>query len=169
MLLQNICTIPSYIIKFVTVGSNNIRKWQKKSATRGFSGRCLIWHTLVNMSKFNTLLFYFTGGSVTLRLENTSNRTGTHLLQTHHTLQWMEEYFKNNCDSMPDQDCRHLPSCLTRNDIYKNCSMDLEAVGNVVCSKAQFHRMWNLYFPNVTIPKVTNFLHNYICDYFNEF
>ena len=54
-------------------------------------------------------------------------------------------------DYMPHKQALHLPSMLTAKAIYERMQLDLVQT----VSQAQFYKLWNQHFPNVTIPAVS--------------
>ena len=76
---------------------------------------------------------------------------------------WFEEYVNSMADSMPNEVKKHLPSCLTKKEVYANYQQSFKD-GDIQCKKAlsytQFNRMWTKEFSNVTIPEV-NLLFQY--------
>lgn len=67
---------------------------------------------------------------------------------------WMQHYFHQVGDQMPDRMAIHLPSFLTNALVYSRMIDELEIRGDEVISKSQFYNLWTLHFPHVTIPKV---------------
>jgi len=55
---------------------------------------------------------------------------------------------------MPDTAKLHLPSCLTKGDVYEMCVMELQDIGVAPCSKSHFYNLWRTQFQHVAIPKV---------------
>ena len=52
---------------------------------------------------------------------------------------------------MPHKQALHLPSMLTVKAVYERMQLDLAQT----ISQAQFYKLWNQHFPNVTIPAVS--------------
>ena len=48
----------------------------------------------------------------------------------------------------------HLPSCLTKVDVYDLARDDLTQGGLSCCSASQMYELWKREFPHVKIPKV---------------
>ena len=55
---------------------------------------------------------------------------------------------------MPMSKDIHLPSCLTKADVYDLACDDLTEGGMQCCSKTTFYRVWRTEFSHVKIPKV---------------
>jgi len=65
---------------------------------------------------------------------------------------WFEKYVETTADRMPDEKKMHLPSCVTKLQVFKTY---LEAFkGRKTLSETQFCRMWRQFYPYVIIPKV---------------
>ena len=69
-------------------------------------------------------------------------------------ISWMRMFFNKVGDRMPMKDDVHLPSCLTKADVYSLASDDLCQGGLGCCSRASFYRIWKEEFPHVKIPRV---------------
>ncbi len=67
---------------------------------------------------------------------------------------WMRTFFQKVGDKMPTCSDVHLPSCLTKLDVYALAVDDLTQGGCECCSRSTFYGIWNQEFPNVKIPKV---------------
>ena len=74
------------------------------------------------------------------------------------TISWMTSYFERIGDKRPDKEGIYLPTCLTEFAIY---SRMVEEIGDseAVCF-SQFNKIYRQHFSNVTIPKVTESVHN---------
>ena len=59
-------------------------------------------------------------------------------------------------DSMPNEKRRHLPSCLTKEKIYKMYKEEVMKInrGGKLLGYTQFRKMWSSDFEDVVIPKV---------------
>lgn len=68
---------------------------------------------------------------------------------------WMRVFFAKVGDKMPMNDNIHLPSCLTKIDVY-NIAMDELNQGsmNFCVSLSNFYSIWAKHFPEVKIPEV---------------
>lgn len=70
---------------------------------------------------------------------------------------WMRSFFQKVGDHMPMSEAIHLPSCLTKVDIYELAREDLTQGGLQCCSASQMYEIWNKEFKNVKIPKVLSY------------
>ena len=68
---------------------------------------------------------------------------------------WMQHYFEQVGDQMPNRMAIHLPSFLNTTIIYSRMKEELEERGEEVVCDTQFSRLWKEEFPQVSIPKVT--------------
>lgn len=58
-------------------------------------------------------------------------------------------------DGMPMKDDIHLPSCLTKADVYALAVDELSQGGLMYsCQKSTFYQVWQTQFPHVKISKV---------------
>ena len=69
---------------------------------------------------------------------------------------WFQKFVKTMADSMPNEQKKHLPSCLTKEKVYKmyeeemkNLCKDGKRLGY-----SRFRKMWRANFQDVIIPKV---------------
>lgn len=67
---------------------------------------------------------------------------------------WLRMFIDKVGDRMPTSTAVHLPSCLTKSDIYTLASDDLTQGGLKCCKISMFYEIWKQHFPNVKIPKV---------------
>ncbi len=68
---------------------------------------------------------------------------------------WLSSFVKKVGDYMPTDGSVHLPSCLTKSDVYELACEDLKEGNLVVCSRSTFFEMWNKEFSDVKIPPVS--------------
>ena len=69
-------------------------------------------------------------------------------------ISWLRTFIHKVSDKLPMCDEIHLPSCLTKADVYALAVDDLTQ-GGLECSKmSTFYEVWKSEFPNVKIPKV---------------
>ena len=72
-------------------------------------------------------------------------------------ISWLRLFIAKVCDKMPTKEEIHLPSCLTKADIYALVSDELSHGGiQQSCMKSKFYQIWQTHFPHVKIPKVCN-------------
>ena len=67
---------------------------------------------------------------------------------------WLRMFVNKLADKMPMSSNLHLPSCLTKLDVYNLAHDDLTQGGMECCSMSSFYSMWSREFKNVSIPKV---------------
>jgi hypothetical protein len=73
---------------------------------------------------------------------------------------WLRAFISKIGDHMPMSKDIHLPSCLTKADVYDLAFDDLTEGGMQCCSKTTFYRIWRTEFPHVKIPKVCYSMHS---------
>ena len=107
----------------------------------------------IRYNKFRGLKDKYTSGVVALEhgLTGRLNTSQSSL----RLISWMRSFFEKIGDHMPMSDALHLPSCLTRVDVYELAKDDLTQGGLACCSLAHMYKVWNDEFPHVKIPKVT--------------
>lgn len=73
---------------------------------------------------------------------------------------WMNSYFTRMGDHMPDSDRIHLPSFLTKGEVYQKMYEELSEMGitNII-SRSTFYELWDKDFCHVLIPEVFTCLH----------
>lgn len=69
-------------------------------------------------------------------------------------ISWLRMFTEKVGDRMPTSTAIHLPSCLTKNDVFTLASDELSQGGLECCKQSTFYEIWKNYFPNVKIPKV---------------
>lgn len=69
-------------------------------------------------------------------------------------ISWLHTFIEKVGDKLPMSDEKHLPSCLTKADVYSLASDDLTQGGLACCKISTFYEIWKTDFPNVKIPKV---------------
>ena len=67
---------------------------------------------------------------------------------------WLRTFTEKVGDRMPTSTDIHLPSCLTKSDVYALACDDLSQGGLECCQLSTFYSIWKRDFPNVKIPKV---------------
>lgn len=79
-------------------------------------------------------------------------------------ISWLRIFVDKVGDKMPTSMVTHLPSCLTKADVYCLAHDDLTQGGLECCKISNFYKIWKQTFSNVKIPKViaTHFImHEY--------
>ncbi|XP_063964995.1 uncharacterized protein LOC129278782 [Lytechinus pictus] len=79
------------------------------------------------------------------------------------SLIWLDRFSRRFGDKLPAQDKIHLPSCLTRASVHQIMKEELEDLGEEVCCKEHFYRIWKKEMSHLTIPKVNRFSKCDIC------
>lgn len=70
-------------------------------------------------------------------------------------IRFLERYFSDHCDYMPNTKNWHLPSSVKKVDVYHEMGVISESEGiPISCKESLFRRIWNRYFSHVKIPKV---------------
>ena len=67
---------------------------------------------------------------------------------------WLRSFFSKIADHMPTKKEMHVPSCLTKADVFALAVDDLTQGGLQCCKMSTFYDVWKTNFPNVKIPKV---------------
>ena len=69
---------------------------------------------------------------------------------------WMNDYFSRMGDHMPDSNRIHLPSFLTKREVYKKMCDDLYEDGiKEIISLSTFYDLWEREYSHVLIPEVS--------------
>lgn len=76
---------------------------------------------------------------------------------------WLRMFVEKVGDRMPTDGSIHLPSCLTKVDVYDLAQHDLGEGGIKVCSRSTFFQLWKSDFSHVKIPPVSTFIYNEVC------
>ncbi len=71
---------------------------------------------------------------------------------------WLRVFVDKVGDRMPMRSALHLPSCLTKADVYGLACDDLTQGDMQCCSISTFYDVWLKEFPHVHIPKVHTYL-----------
>ena len=70
---------------------------------------------------------------------------------------WMKVFFDSIGEHMPHTKQTHLPSFLTKGEVYQRMISEMEESGideSGVISRSQFYSLWDLHFSHVVIPQV---------------
>ena len=77
---------------------------------------------------------------------------------------WLKFFFSSIGDHQPDSKTVHLPSCFSRNDVYKKMFDENQEFGQPTVSMSHFYSLWDKHFSHVLIPKVrTNKIMSLFC------
>jgi hypothetical protein len=71
---------------------------------------------------------------------------------------WMQDFFHNNCEKLPNKDILHLPDSFSKLEvwkIFKSTFADFDKTEKV--TYRYWCKMWTNHFPNVKIPKLNRF------------
>ncbi len=82
-------------------------------------------------------------------------RIQSHSEAAQHTRTWLDNYTQKYADKLPNTEKLHLPSCLTRHDVYAMCRSELEDSNFPYVSESHFYLLWRQHYKHVVIPKVT--------------
>lgn len=74
--------------------------------------------------------------------------------ETDKTIDYLETYFKEQCDYLPNTTHWHLSSSTKQTDVYQDITRAMISTGKSVCSYAPFRKVWKSNFPHVKVPKV---------------
>lgn len=72
-------------------------------------------------------------------------------------ISWMRVFFEKVGDKMPTNSYIHLPSCLTKADVYCLAFDDLTSGGLNCPAPSTFYKIWSKDYSDVVIPKVYNY------------
>lgn len=69
---------------------------------------------------------------------------------------WLQDYFNNVGEVQPNSGFIHLPSYLSKMELYRQCVEELQrSLGSIDISIAQFYSLWGNLFSEVKIPQQT--------------
>lgn len=115
---------------------------------------CLpVWLSVLGLSKsrFYDVKRLFNQGAV--RIERLVSPK-PHSPKSQEAIAWMEFYFNQVGDHLPDRMAIHLPSFLTTNLVYRRMSEEFASKKQAIISQSHFYKLWSTEFRHVTIPKV---------------
>ena len=72
-------------------------------------------------------------------------------------ISWLRIFVEKVGDRMPTSMAIHLPSCLTKSDVFALATDELSQGGLKCCKLFTFYEIWKREFPNVKIPRVCNY------------
>lgn len=73
---------------------------------------------------------------------------------TEAVLNFLDMYFTENCDYMPNSSVWHLTSSSCKADVFQEFTEHMETTNQPVCSETFFRKIWNERYSHVKIPKV---------------
>lgn len=115
---------------------------------------CLpVWLAILGLSRsrFYEVRQIFTSGG--LQIERLVSPK-CHQTKSLNAIAWMDLYFNQIGDHLPDKMAIHLPSFLTNKMIYERLISEFRAKGEDHISSSHFYKLWSEEFPHVSIPKV---------------
>ena len=69
-------------------------------------------------------------------------------------INFLDRYFQENCDYMPNSSVWHLTSSSRKADVFQELREDMQSTSQPVCSESFFRKIWNERYSHVKIPKV---------------
>lgn len=118
-------------------------------------GVCLqIWLGTLGLSRSRYYEVRKAFSSGVISFQRALSPTTSHRPKSCKAIAWMQYYFQQIGDQMPDRMAIHLPSFLTNVLVYNRMKEELEGRGDEVISQAHFYSLWKDEFSHVTIPKV---------------
>lgn len=106
----------------------------------------------IRYKRFKAMKEKFMSGVVTVY--HGSFGRGTYSGTRVRVISWLRMFIAKVGDHMPTKTEIHLPSCLTKGDVYALALDDLCQGGLQCCKKSTFYEVWRNQFPHVKIPKV---------------
>lgn len=154
--------------RFTTLSSFQQRQWilnyfhsnstlEEKETTFMVSGKCVclaVWLGILSLSRtqYYEVRKAFCSGVVSF--ERIHSPTTAHRPKSYKAIAWMQSYFHQIGDQMPDRMAIHLPSFLNNTLVYNRFKEDCEERREEIISQTQFFSLWKAEFPHVSIPKV---------------
>ena len=109
-------------------------------------------------NRFTAIKLKHSGG--TILVEHGRVGRGRHGDSSIRAISWLRMFFDKVGDRMPMKNDLHLPSCLTKADVYALAFDDLSQGGLECCALATFYKIWTEEFPHVKIPKVSSVVYS---------
>ena len=75
-------------------------------------------------------------------------------LQTEAVVNFLDKYFAENCDYMPNSRVWHLTSSGRKREVYEEFIETMEATSQPKCSESLFRSVWKSRYSHVKFPKV---------------
>lgn len=154
--------------RFTTLSNFQQRQWilnyfhsnstlEEKETTFMVSGKCVclaVWLGTLSLSRtrYYEVRKAFCSGVVSF--ERIHSPTTVHRPKSYKAIAWMQSYFHQIGDQMPDRMAIHLPSFLNNTLVYNRFKEDCEERREEIISQTQFLSLWKAEFPHVSIPKV---------------
>lgn len=108
----------------------------------------------IKYTRFNSLIAKFQSGI--LQIEHGRQGLRSCRDSTVRATSWLRIFVDKVGDRMPTDGTIHLPSCLTKSDVYNLAQEDLSQGGVPMCSRSSFFRLWKNDFKHVKIPPVSS-------------
>ena len=105
-------------------------------------------------NRFKTIKSKYSSGVVIAEHGNLGR--GQYSVASIRAMSWLRMFISKVGDSMPMKEEIHLPSCLTKSDVYALAADDLSQGSLECCGVSSFYNLWKAEFPNVKIPQVSN-------------
>ncbi|XP_072050017.1 uncharacterized protein [Amphiura filiformis] len=90
-------------------------------------------------------------------LQKNYHKKGVRTEKSNKAVVWLRKFASEFGDQMPDDDKTHLPSSMTRNDVYDRYVTDMEDMKESPCSKATFFVYWRKDCSRIVIPAENRF------------
>ncbi len=107
----------------------------------------------IKYTRFTNLLAKFEEGVV--QIEHGRQGRESTREPTVRAAMWLRTFIDKIGDRMPTDGSIHLPSCMTKSDVFDLARHDLSSGGLVVCSRSSFFQLWRRDFQHVKIPPVS--------------
>ncbi|XP_041478017.1 uncharacterized protein LOC121425955 [Lytechinus variegatus] len=91
------------------------------------------------------------------------HRIGMQSSKVLNSIAWLSDFSNRFGEKLPTCQKIHLPSCLTRESIYRLMKEEVENKCAEVCSKSRFFHVWRKEMSHISIPKVNRFSKCDIC------
>ena len=108
----------------------------------------------IKYTRFNSLIAKFQSGIS--QIEHGQQGLRSCRDSTVRAASWLRIFVDKVGDRMPTDGTIHLPSCLTKSDVYNLAQEDLSQGGVPMCSRSSFFRLWKNDFKHVKIPPVSS-------------
>lgn len=105
-------------------------------------------------NRFKTIKLKYASGVVVAEHGNLGR--GQYSVASIRAMSWLRMFISKVGDCMPMKEEIHLPSCLTKLDVYALAFDDLSQGSLECCGVSSFYNLWSAEFPNVKIPQVSN-------------
>lgn len=104
-------------------------------------------------NRFQTIKAKYASGVVIAQHGNLGK--GQYSVSSIRAISWLRMFISKVGDCMPMKDEIHLPSCLTKADVYALAADELCQGSLECCGVSSFYNLWKAEFPNVKIPQVS--------------